>query len=60
MFASGLLNENPLQNYLILNTIWNVCPNAHNGTGQQPEMAHHVLMIRESLDINREPEKSYM
>ena len=24
------------------------------------ETAHHVLMIRESLDINREPEKSYM
>ena len=24
------------------------------------ETAHHVFMIRESLDINKEPEKSYM
>jgi hypothetical protein len=31
MFVSGLLNENPLQNYLILNTIWNVCPNPYHG-----------------------------
>ena len=23
------------------------------------ETAHHVFMIRESLDINREPEKTY-
>ena len=24
------------------------------------ETAHHVLMIRESLDINREPDSSFM
>ena len=24
------------------------------------ETAHHVFMMRESLDINREPDKSYM
>ena len=24
------------------------------------ETAHHILMIRESMDINREPEKSFM